>query len=176
MTGLRLDPQDSRCHRPLTIIRVFRREYDLAEHHARQAISLNPNDADDIAQMGLVLTLRGHPEEALGWIDRAKRLNPFHPPYYDYWRGRTLYVLRRYAEALQAYTRVPGLTSYIRVQLAACYGQLGQAEQARPYVDALLQDQPKLGAADYIDRDFAFERLEDREHLREGLLKAGLPP
>ena len=38
-----------------------------------------------------------------------------------------------------------------------------------------LQEQPTLGAADYAQRDFAFERPEDREHFREGLIKAGLP-
>jgi TolB-like protein/class 3 adenylate cyclase len=176
LIGIKLDPQDSRCHRALVIIRLFRREYDLAEHHARQAVSSNPNDADDIALMGLVLTLRGHAEDAPAWIEKAKRLNPFHPPYYDAASGRMLYAMRRYAESVQAYMRIPGLNSFLRAQLAACFGQLGEAEKARPHVEALLREQPNLTAADYIQRDFAFEHAEDREHLREGLIKAGLPP
>ena len=35
-TAVRLDPQESRCHRALVIIHLYRREFDLAEHHARQ--------------------------------------------------------------------------------------------------------------------------------------------
>ena len=53
LDGVSLDPQDSRCHSALAIIRLFRREYDLAEHHTRQAIALNPNDADEMARWDL---------------------------------------------------------------------------------------------------------------------------
>ena len=124
--------------------------------------------------MGLVLTMRGRPEEALVWIEKAKRLNPFHPPFYDAASARRS-TLHRYAEAVQAYTRLPGLNPSIRVHLAACYAQSGQTAEARAHVEALLREQPGLRAADYLQRDFVFERQEDREHLREGLIKAGLP-
>lgn len=32
-----------------------------------------------------------------------------------------------------------------------------------------------FGASHYVNRDYAYERHEDREHLREALLMAGLP-
>ena len=175
LTGVRLDPQESRCHRALVIIRLFRGEFDLAEHHARQGLGFNPNDADHMSLMGLVLTIRGRPEEALGWLEKARRLNPFHPPYYDVGLAKTLYLLRRYTDAVRVYTRIPGLNHSIRVQLVASYAHSGQIAEARAHVEVLLREQPALGAADYIHRDFAFERPEDREHFREGLIKAGLP-
>ena len=67
LTGVRLDPQDSRCHRALVIIHLYRREFDLAEHHARQASPSIPTMLTKWPAMGLVLTIRGRPEEALGW-------------------------------------------------------------------------------------------------------------
>ena len=173
-TAVRLDPQESRCHRALVIIHLYRREFDLAEHHAHQGLAINPNDADQMSAMGLVMTVRGRPEDALGWHEKAIRLNPFHPPYYDLGLGKALYLVRRYEEAIHAYTRIPGSNLSIRVQLAACYAYAEQMAEARAHVAQLLEEQPTLGADDYAQRDFAFERAEDREHFREGLIKAGL--
>ena len=44
--ALELDPLESRCHRILSTICLYRREYDMAEQHIRRAFDLNPNDAD----------------------------------------------------------------------------------------------------------------------------------
>jgi tetratricopeptide (TPR) repeat protein len=175
LTGVRLDPQESRCHRFLVIIHLLRREFDLAEHHARLGLAINPNDADQMSVMGLVMTVRGRPKDALVWHEKAIRLNPFHPPFYDHGLGKALYLMRRYVEAIQAYTRIPGSNHSIRVQLAACLAYAGQIVEAKARVDALLAERPDLGAADYVQRDFVFERPKDREHFREGLIKAGLP-
>src|SRR5262249_931087 len=77
--AVELDPQDGRCHRILARICFFQREYDTAEHHARRALHLNPNDADGMIQLSALLCARGRPEEALAWMDAAVRLNPFPP-------------------------------------------------------------------------------------------------
>ena len=175
LTGLRLDPQESRCHRFLVIIHLLRKEFDLAEYHAHQGLAVNPNDADQMSGMGLVMTARGRPEDALAWHKKAIRLNPFHPPYYDQGLGKALYLMRRYLEAIQAYTRISGSNLSIRAQLTVCYAYAGQVAEARAQVDQLLAEQPNLGAADYAARDFVFERPEDREHFRQGLILAGLP-
>jgi TolB-like protein/class 3 adenylate cyclase len=176
LTGINLDPQDNRCHRAVQLIRLYRREYGLAEHHARQAIALNPNDANDMAQLGHVLAVRGRHEEALFWFEKAKRLNPFHPPFYHAAQSATFYPLRCYEDAVQAIKLLPGLNASLRARLAACYAQLGDLAEARAHVAALLREQPGVGAAEYVNRDFVYERPEDREHFREGLVKAGLPP
>jgi len=83
--------------------------------------------------------------------------------------------MRRYAEAIQTYTRIPGSNHSIRVQLAACLAYAGQMAEAQARVEQLLAEKPNLGAADYVQRDFVFERPEDREHFLQGLIKAGLP-
>ncbi|MGO4839436.1 tetratricopeptide repeat protein, partial [Rhizobiaceae sp. 2RAB30] len=63
--GLDLDPQEGRCHRILSTICLLRREYDMADQLVRQALLLNPSDADNLMQKGRVLAMRGRPEEAL---------------------------------------------------------------------------------------------------------------
>src|SRR4029453_12687438 len=56
--AIELDPQESRCHRGLSTICLYRREYEMAEHHVRRALDLNPNDADAMMTKGRLLSLR----------------------------------------------------------------------------------------------------------------------
>ena len=67
----------------------------------------------------------------------------------------------------------PGYWS--RARLAACYGQLGHLNEAEAQVRAILQQNPNFSISDFLRADVLLERSEDREHLRDGLIKAGLP-
>jgi TolB-like protein/Tfp pilus assembly protein PilF len=173
--ALELDPQESRCHRILSHIWIMRRDFSTAEHHLRRAVDLNPNDADAKVSMGNLLALRGRPEEALIWIDAAMRLNPLYPTWYNVFLGIALYSLRRYEEAAQALHRLSNRGYWSRARLAACYGQLGRTKDAEAEVIAILQQKPDFTIDDFLHRDVLLERTEDRELLRDGLIKAGLP-
>ena len=172
--GVELDPQEGGCHRILGHLLLYLSEYDLAEHHVRRAIGLNPNDADGAATMSEVLIRRGHPTDGLVWIEKAMRLNPFHPPWYYAVQATALYSLRRFSEAAQAIKRMPDEGRWSS-RLAACYGQLGQIEEAKTEVAAILKAKPDYSIQEFMDRVVLLERPEDRELLREGLVKAGLP-
>jgi TolB-like protein/class 3 adenylate cyclase/Tfp pilus assembly protein PilF len=172
--GVELDPRDGTCHRILGHILLYVREYDVAEHHARRSIDLNPNDADCVVSMGFMLVVRGRAAEGIGWIEKAMRLNPFHPPWYHVQLAPALYQLRRFEEAAQALRRAPHISGW-SVQLAACYGQMGRTAEAKAEVDLVLHAQPGFSTGYWIDNVMLLERAEDRALLREGMLKAGLP-
>ena len=172
--AIALDPQESRCHRILSVICLYRREYDMAEQHIRRAFDLNPNDAESMTQMGRVLAMRGRPEEALVSLEASVRLNPLQPPWYNSHFGIALYSLRRFEEAAQALKRV-GPGPWSRARLAACYAQLEWTAEAQAAVAEVLRLQADFSTADYMRTSVLLERGEDRELLREGLLKAGLP-
>ena len=169
------DPQESRCHRMLALVCVYRRELATAQRHLDRALQLNPNDADAMQQMGYVLTLRGKPEDALTWMERSRRLNPFHPTWYNSGLGTALYSLGRYADAAETFRRLPNPGPWSHARLAACYSQLGEEGKAKALVDAVLQVRPDFSITTFLTRDVLLERAEDREHLREGLIKAGFP-
>ena len=99
--AIELDPLESRCHRILSTICLYRREYDMAEQYLRRAFDLNPNDADGLIMKGRLLAFRGRPEEALVCLEAGGRLNPLHFRWYDVHFGVALYSLRRFAEAAQ---------------------------------------------------------------------------
>jgi adenylate cyclase len=135
---------------------------------------LNPNDADCVVSMGFLLVVRGRPADGLAWIERAMRLNPFHPPWYHVQFATGLYQLGRFSEAAQALRRAPHIGGW-SYRLAACYGQLGRAEEAKTEIAAILRADPGFSTGRLVDGAVLMERAEDRERLREGMLKAGLP-
>jgi adenylate cyclase len=173
--ALELDPQESRCHRVLALIWLYRRDYDLAEYHYRKALDLNPNDADRRMDFGELLALRGRAEEALRFIESAMRLNPFHPTWYSFQLGITLYSLQRYEEAAQAFKRMPSPGYWTHARLAACYAQLGRMAEAHAAAAEALRKRPGFSTAEFLHRDILLERAEDRSDLSEALIKAGLP-
>lgn len=172
--GVDLDPQEGGCHRILGQVLQYMHELEAAEHHTRRAVELNPNDADGAISMGDLLVTKGHPVEGLAWIEKAMRLNPFHPPWYHSTHAVALYSLRRFAEAAQAIKRMPSEGRWSS-RLAACYGQLGREDEARAEVAAILRAKPDYSINTFMNQIVLLERPEDRELLREGLIKAGLP-
>jgi TolB-like protein/class 3 adenylate cyclase/lipoprotein NlpI len=173
--AVELDPQESRCHRILSTICLYRREYDMAEQHVGQAFDLNPNDPDAVMQKGRLLAMRGRPEDALACLETAVRLNPFHPPWYNAHFGIAFYSLRRFEEAAQAFKRMVSPGAWSRARLAACHGQLERPDEARAVVAEVLRLQPDFSIEEYMRTSVLLERAEDRQLLREGLVKAGLP-
>lgn len=102
-----LAPEEPRCHRVLAQALISARQFDAAEHHLQRALDLNPYDADTIAQMGFLLSMRGRPLEALAAIDSAIRINPIHPDWYHYDRAIALYSAGDYKAALVSMSKVP---------------------------------------------------------------------
>jgi TolB-like protein/Tfp pilus assembly protein PilF len=168
-----LDPLESRCQRILSTIYLYRREYDLAEQHLRRALDLNPNDPDGLIMKGRLQTFRGKPEEALVSLEAASRLNPLRPRWYDVHFGMALYSLRRFAEAAPAFKQLPSSWSFAR--LAACYAQLGLTAETNAAVAEVLRLKPDFSTSEFMSKSVLLEHAEDRELLREGLIKAGLP-
>jgi adenylate cyclase len=173
LTGLRLDPNEARCHQFLAQAHLFRREYDSALSHFERSIALNPNDANGIAQMGGALAFVGRAEQGIELIRQAMRLNPFHP---DWWWGDlalAYYAARRYLDSLEASQQVTGAKScWLLAREAACYAQLGKQNEARAKAAEALRLKPdlRISAVKLFYRD-----VQDAEHVFEGLRKAGLP-
>jgi len=175
--ALELDPQENRCHRVLSTLYLYRREFDMAERHIQRAYDLNPNDAEVLIFRGRVLATRGRSQEALACFEVAFRLNPLYQysSGYSSLFGVALYALGRFEEAAQALKRVPRPNSWSNARLAACYAKLGRTAEAQTTAAEVLRQQPDFSTAEFMRKSVLLERAEDQELLREGLIKAGLP-
>jgi adenylate cyclase len=105
----------------------------------------------------------------------AMRLNPFPPTWYSARVAVAFFTLKRYVDAVQAFKRIPESGYWMRARLAACYAHLGNQAEARAQVEAILRLRPTFSIDQFMKADVLLERPEDRDHLREGLTKAGLP-
>src|SRR6266511_2798633 len=98
-----------------------------------RAIALDPNDAEGYATLAHILSLAGRPEEAIGMVQKALRLNPYYPAEYLTELGRAYYVAGRHAEAMAALKRAlirnPDFLP-THAYLAAIYSELGREDEA----------------------------------------------
>jgi Tfp pilus assembly protein PilF len=166
--GLALSPDQPTGHRVQSLIRLYMRDHEAAEHHMRIALQLNPYDADSIEQMGMLLTMRGRPLEALTWLARGIRIDPLHPHWYQFDRALALYMMGEYRQAADALELATRPAPWIRTRLAACYAQMGDMEKARRQV-ALVEEGDAFSPLDYALRGVPFENQADAEHLAEGV-------
>jgi len=166
--GLALSPDQPTGHRVQSLIRLYMRDHEAAEHHLRIALQLNPYDADSIGQMGMLLTMRGRPLEALDWLARGIRIDPLHPHWYQFDRALALYMMGEYRQAAEALELATRPAPWIRTRLAACYAQMGDMEKARRQIVLIEEGDPFL-PIDYALRGVPFENKADAEHLAEGV-------
>lgn len=173
-TARSLDDNDAECHRILCEIHLIRRDYDRAQYHQERALSLNPNDPRMVAQRGHLLTWLGQASEGVEWIEKALRLDPAQPDDHYVKSLVVLHAARRYANAARAFSRVARPQYFTRAHMAACVAELGEIDKARAYVAEVLKLKPIFHVDRYAST-LPFREQPDRDHVRRGMLKAGLP-
>ena len=173
--ALALDDNDSDVHRILAAINLsFHRDHDKALHHQERALALNPNDDLIVVQQGEVLSWMGRADEGIEWIQKAMRLNPYHPERFWSHLGRAYFIARRYDEAIKSFQRIGSPDHTHAAFLAACYAALGDEAAAQAQTQEVLKRAPGFSVASYV-ATLPYKEERDREHHRAALLKAGLP-
>ena len=172
--GRSLDDNDAECHRILCEINLIRGEYDRAKYHHDRAISLNPNDPRIVAQRGYLLAWLGQAREGVTWIEQALRLDPAQPEDYRLTALIVLHAAGRYTDAIVAFNGIsrPGYSALAHV--AACHAELGHSSKAEQQAAKVLEALSTFSAESYA-KSLKFRDEADREHIRAGMLKAGLP-
>ncbi|HEY6381829.1 MAG TPA: adenylate/guanylate cyclase domain-containing protein [Pseudolabrys sp.] len=172
--ALSLDDNDADVHRILAALKLTFDEFDKAVYHQERALSLNPNSDIIVVQQGELLTWLGRPAEGIEWIHRAMRLNPYHPQRFWSHLGRAQYTARLYADAIQSFSKLTAPDYAHHAFLAASAAQLGNRTAAGAHVQEVLQREPTFSTEAFLDT-LHYQQRSDKEHLRDGLVKAGLP-
>ena len=147
-------------------------------YELNKAIELNPNSAASHAQLGQVHAHYGNASECFQELDLALRISPR-----DHYAWRAMmyrayghYFLNQYDEAEQwarTASRTPEAGFWCLVCCIAANAQLGAIDRARVDLDELLRRKSAFSESFVIKRG-PFEPAR-RQHLLEGLRKAGLP-
>jgi adenylate cyclase len=172
--ALALDDNDADVHRILAAIKLNFNEHDKAVYHQERALSLNPNSDLIVVQQGELLTWLGRPEEGIEWVRRAMRLNPYHPERFWSHLGRAQYTARSYADAIASFSKPTAPDYSHHAFLAASSAQLGNRTAATAHAREVVERERNFAAKTFLGT-LHYRQPSDAEHLREGLLKAGLP-
>jgi adenylate cyclase len=172
--ALALDDNDSDVHRILAALHLNRDEHDKAAYHQERALALNPNYDLVVVQQGELLTWLGRPEDGIDWIKKAMRLNPYHPERFWSHLGRAYYCAEKYAEAVEAFSRITRPDHTHHAFLAATFAQMGNTVAASAHAAEVLKREPIFSVAVYLANQH-YKREVDRKRHEAGLLSAGLP-
>jgi len=172
--ALPLDDNDADVHRILAAVKLNFNEHEKATYHQDRALSLNPNSDLIVVQQGEVLTWLGRPKEGIEWIRRAMRLNPYHPERFWSHLGRAQYTARIYADAIESFSKLTAPDYTHHAFLAASSAQLGNRVAAVAHAREVLQRKQDFTVSGYL-QTLHYQQPSDTEHVREGLLKTGLP-
>ena len=172
-----LDDTYARAHYALGNAKLWKREHDQAFAEFERSVALDPNFASGHGGMGWVLQYAGRSEEAIELINRRMRLDPRFPDVRLHWLAQAYFQLGRYEEAIdilkRRIKRNPE-TDVSRVLLAASYGHLGRAEEAKASWAEVLRVNPDY-SLEHRRQILPYNDPRDFDRLVEGLRKAGLP-
>ena len=104
--AISLDDSVSEAHALWGKVHLWKRQHDLAIAELEKTLSLNPNYADGLTGLGEALYFAGRPEEAIGLVKKAMRLNPKYPVWYLLNLGHAYFLTGRYEEAITTLKRV----------------------------------------------------------------------
>ena len=172
-----LNQTDPDAHNALACTHLWLRQHDKAIAEYRHTIALDPNNARAYVEIGWVLHYAGRSAEALEPITRGMRLDPQYPDAYLHILAQVYFHLDRFEEAAgllkRRIIRKPD-TDISRVLLAATYGYLGRADDAKiQWADALAVN-PNF-SLEQRRRVLPYRDPTDFERIAEGLQKAGIP-
>ncbi len=182
--ALEFDSNDALARTSLAWILIGHGRWEEAELELDRVLTLNPGDADLLAEVGDGLFSVGRLEIGIALMEEAIRLNPLFPDSYRRWLGSGYYRSRRYQDAVTALRGVR-LEGWGYAWLAASFARLGEFERASEAVKTfVVQRRKELESAGVPAKTTAdllgnyednFRHDADWEHFLDGLRKAGLP-
>jgi adenylate cyclase len=139
-----------------------------------QAFVLNANDPQTLLRYGRWLSVDGRAREGLEMVNRAFRLNPHYPDWYNNFVD-PFYVANQYDQVITMTRRKRGdVFAWNYVVLALSYAQLGRRADAAAAVNELSQRYPDFSLERALS-DFGTIRHEATLALYlDGARKAGL--
>jgi len=171
-----LDDSLSDAHTLLGWSSLWKKQHDVAIAELERAVSLDLNSEWAYGFLAEALNLSGRPDEAIGFVKKAMRLDPHYPPWLVFHLADSYFLLRRYDESIaalqDALSRNPDFLPARRV-LAIVYTELNREKEARAEVGEILRISPGASLERWRERT-PFKNQVDLERFILGLRKAGL--
>ncbi len=145
--ALSFDETCADAHALLGYYHLLSLAHDDAIAAGERSVALNPNHADNWANLGCSYAVSGRPAQAIAAMRRAMRASPIHPAWYLNVLGFAHFLCGQHDEAervlTQALAREPAYAD-CRLILAAAHQARGRAEDARREARETLRHDPNF--------------------------------
>jgi hypothetical protein len=174
--SIELDPQIAEGYYVLALVHYYTEaDFDTFRATAEKAISINPNNAWIVADLGVWTYYSGGWERGVALIERGKTIYSLYPRWIDWPAVLDHYGKHEYTDAKASAIEI-NLPQNVMVQatLAAAYGQLEELERAKDILEGIRANKPEFDANPRAE--FHARRMPDElvESIMDGLRKAGL--
>ena len=171
---------DSSCadaHALMAMYHLELKQFDQAVAMAEKAVSLAPNNAQNLGEASMVMNKTGNPQRSLELKRRAIRASPMYHPGFIRGLGLSYYLLDQTDSAIRAFKEsIERESEFLsaHTNLASIFGELGRMGEAEIAVREILRLSPDFSIKAYMDR-LSFSDPAVLTRMEEGLRKAGLP-
>jgi tetratricopeptide (TPR) repeat protein len=166
-------------HGMVAIKNLYGKKYEEALTEAEHAISLNPNSEQINYIMGITLIYVGRSAEAVEFLKKAMRLDPYYPVNRLHFLGLAQFSLGQFQEASitldSAHARKPKFGEW---PLWATYAHLGREQEAADLMTAYMKrrrGQMLRSTAEKLLKYYPFKDPKDEERFADGIIKVGMP-
>jgi adenylate cyclase len=173
LRAVRLDPLDAWAFGELGFAHLYGKQHSQALADYKRASTLNPSDADIMAEHADCLTYVGNPENGMEMLARAMRLNPYFPDWYLWCLADAYWTIGRPSEVVATIQRMQNPAEGSRL-LAVSYAELGMLKEAKEQAAIILERQPSFSVGVWKER-LPHSDPALNEKFAEGLRRAGLP-
>ncbi|HUF81383.1 MAG TPA: hypothetical protein VMN03_09630, partial [Burkholderiales bacterium] len=139
-----------------------------------RAFELNPNLPN--SRYSVLLSQAGRAPEAVAFLKRLMRADPFYPPIYTYQLGKAHFFSGQYEQAVELIRvgakRFPHFRPSLPLFIATA-AHAGREDDARAATAELRKRQPGFTIAEFLDF-MPLVRQQDRDRVVQGLHKLGL--
>src|SRR5229473_3079672 len=175
--AIALDEHAYLAHADLCRFYPFKRRYDQAVIECQRAIELGPSCVVCHYFVADTLVRSGKPQEAIGFVEKAARLDPRGGVVWDVVRGEAYVVMGRYADAIpifKAYSVLyPNYSVWVHVWLTVAYTEVGRWEEARAEAPEIMRISPNFSLKAEKERLALQDQTLEERYLND-LRKAGL--
>ena len=182
---LQRDPNDSRAHGNLGILRRVQNRLGEARIEFETAIALDRNNTMTFRNLGLTLMQMGKPEEAIPYIEKSIRLSPHAPDIANNYGalGGCHLLLGHLDEAIELLRKARASNPRFfgtHLSLAGALGLRGDIDEARAEIAEAIKLNPEVNSLAALRAYFPWITSPPLWALRErtvnvGLRRAGFP-
>jgi tetratricopeptide (TPR) repeat protein len=174
---MEIDQSDYRGHFLQGRLHLFAdNDHELALVELERALADNPNDTYVLYYMGFLKFLMGQAEEAIKWHNKAKRINPRYPGWYNYNHALAYVWVKDYEKALVlAGTGIAANPKSLppRRILIVTLVEMGRLEEAKQQATEFLAIRPDFRFSTFHNTPFKHQADQDRYF--NAMRKAGIP-